>query len=115
MGKSFKPMIDAAINKLRDEFEESVANESICSGVFGKLSSYGQRKFWLEEFRNEKGYSHQYLNGHFQAFKAGYNTPRESLAIELPNTDDFGDEEILYKYKELVKDKLMQSGITVKE
>ena len=44
-----------------------------------------------------------------------WNKARASLVVELPNTDDFGDEEILFKYKELVEDKLMQAGITVKE
>jgi hypothetical protein len=43
-----------------------------------------------------------------------WNKACTSLVVELPNTDDFGDEEILFKYKELVEDKLIQAGITVK-
>lgn len=43
-----------------------------------------------------------------------WNKAQASVVVELPNTDDFGDDEILFKYKALVEDKLMQAGITVK-
>jgi hypothetical protein len=43
-----------------------------------------------------------------------WNKAQASVVVELPNTDDFGDEEILFKYKELVEDILKQAGITVK-
>ncbi|WP_320152973.1 hypothetical protein [uncultured Tolumonas sp.] len=43
-----------------------------------------------------------------------WNKAKASVVVELPNTDDFGDEEIIFKYKELIEGILKQAGITVK-
>lgn len=74
----------------------------------------------FEEFCKSIDISYQMSFGQYHSQKTQtywwiWKESRKVLTVELPSADDFGDEEILFKYKELVEDKLMQAGITVKE